>query len=112
MKSPLVIWSALTGAPLIALFGQLTSYALVAPSCHSKNSTVLMVASAAAFSLCAALTALVWWRRLSNRTSAAESAQVSNYNALLLFVALAIGAFFTLVVFVMWIPQWVLSPCA
>lgn len=110
-------WPALLAAPLLALIEQSVVYALSTPTCSSQREAWLHAIPLAFLCLTLLLTAMAWveLRRLRHEgwgtphTDADEGERRRHFVARL---AVWLGALSSLVILALWIPQWVLSPCA
>ena len=88
-------WPALILAPLIALGSISLGYALVTPACERGIVWVLHAVILGSFVLAAAMTALAW----------------TGKDRFLHLVATWCGAFFSLVIAIQWLAQFVVTPC-
>src|SRR5689334_19617691 len=104
-------WPALIMSPLLALANLTTVYALVTPSC-SRQSTGAMQWLSAASLLLSLLFTLMAWRNQRRLAGALASDAASARPHFLAQVAVLVGLLSSLVLFAMWIPQWIVSPCA
>ena len=107
------VWPALLLAPLAALAELVVAYALATPACESQRGALLQALSPAFLLLTLAFTALAWaeaWRRGANVSADDDRAALRPY--FVARVAVWCGALSSLVVFALWIPTWLLSPCA
>jgi hypothetical protein len=108
-------WPALLLAPLLALAEQSIVYALATPTCQTQREAwlhgvpLLFVAAILAFTVMA-------WRQARRQAGAVAPHVDADRRALrgyfLACVAAGIGALSALAIVAMWVPQWVLSPCA
>jgi hypothetical protein len=109
------VWPALLIAPLLALAEQALVYALSTPACQTQREAWLHAVPLAFVALTLLLTAMAWTeaRRLRRDGTPhvdADAATIQRH--FLARLAVWSGALSTLVIVAMWIPQWVLSPCA
>jgi hypothetical protein len=88
-------WPALILAPLIALVSISLGYALVAPACERGTVWVLHALILSCFFIATGTTMLAWTRKVE----------------FLGLVATWCGAFFSLVIAVQWLAQFVVTPC-
>jgi hypothetical protein len=110
------VWPALLLSPMLALAEQSIVYALSTPACQTQREAWLHAVPLLFIALTLCLTAIAWaearrqQRLLPNTASDADGGHVRH----LLFACMAVasGALSSLVILAMWIPQWVLSPCA
>ena len=113
----MLIWPALLLAPLLALAEQSIVYALATPSCETQREAWLHGIPFGFAVLAIALTALAWREAQRLGHANAEAAHVdADAQALgryfLARVAVWSGALSSMVIVALWLPQWVLSPCA
>jgi hypothetical protein len=106
-------WPALLLAPLLALTNQSITYALVTPSCAKQNMLAPHAVAAVSLILCILFTLSAWknyrrWRPGKTETGDAASARES----FLAMVATMVGALSSVVIVAMWLPLFILSPCA
>lgn len=103
------IWLALLAAPAFALSDQSIAYALTGWACASQHIAPMhgVHFGFAALSLAATILAAALWRETAVEPKSAEIAR----RHFLAGLAMALGAFSTLVILAMWIPNWMLSPC-
>jgi hypothetical protein len=88
-------WPALILAPLLALGSISLAYALVTPACERGMVWVLHAVILGSFILALAATALAW----------------TGKDEFLRLVATWCGAFFSLVIAIQWLAQFVVTPC-
>ena len=108
-------WPALLLAPLLALAEQSIVYALSTPACQSQRAAWLHGVPLAFVAATLFLTAMAWGeaRRLAGGAPPhldADRRALRRY--FLACVATGLGALSSLAIVAMWLPQWVLSPCA
>jgi len=106
------LWIALLGVPFLALLAEGINYALVTPACHRHSLDALMGVSIVVFTCCCSATFLAWrcfYRERDKRPT--DAGGLSIQTRFLPFVATLVGSFFSIVVVVMWIPQWLLPAC-
>jgi hypothetical protein len=105
-------WPALLGAPAVVLVNLSVNSALVSRACALQTNAPLEVVTAAAvaFSLFATLIAWRRWGATSVR-AAPDSVALAARPVFLASVATGVGAFSTLTLVAMAVPQWLLSPC-
>jgi hypothetical protein len=103
-------WLALLAAPVFMLTDQSIAYALTGWACASQRIAPMhgVHLGFAALSLAATILAAKLWRETTDEAKSPEIAR----RHFLAGVAVAIGAFSTLVILAMWIPNWMLSPCS
>jgi hypothetical protein len=111
------IWPALLLAPLLALTEQAVVYALATPTCHTQRQAWLHILPVAFAIVTLVFTLMAWVDASRQRAITAGAAhldvdapEVRRY--FLARIAVWCGALSTLVIVAVWIPQWVLSPCA
>jgi hypothetical protein len=110
-------WPGLLIAPLLALAEQSVVYALATPTCQTQREVWLHGVPLAFLVLTLLCTLMAWGRlrRLRGECTREPQADADPGELRGYFVArLAVwsGAMSSLVIAAMWIPQWVLSPCA
>jgi hypothetical protein len=105
-------WPALLGAPAVVLVNLSVNSALESRACALQTNAPLQAVSAAAlaFSLFATLIAWHRWRATSER-AAPDSVALAARPVFLACVATGVGAFSTLTLVAMAVPQWLLSSC-
>jgi hypothetical protein len=113
----MLTWPALLLAPLLALAEQSIVYALATPTCQTQREAWLHGVPLAVILVTLLFTAMAWaqTRRLQRQGRGRPHADADASGVRRYFVArMAVwsGALSTLVVVALWIPQWVLSPCA
>jgi len=104
-------WPALIVSPTLALLNLSAVYALVAPSCNSQSTGAMQWLTAASLLLSLLLTWLAW-RNTRRLPAPPESDAAGGRPHFLALVGSMVGLLSSLVLFAMWVPQWVLSPCA
>ena len=112
-----MIWPALLLAPLLALAEQSVAYALSTPTCQAQAEAWHQLVPLPFALLTIVFTAMAW--RAARQLAAlghdqphldADTRELRrNFAARM---AVWCGGFSTLVIVALWIPQWVLSPCA
>lgn len=105
-------WPALIVAPLLALGCQVVMYALVTPSCSIQ--TRVLIHAVAAASLLAVAVLLVLAVREWHGTGvlpSVDSDMPHNMRRFLAATGIGMAALSGLVILVMWMAVWVLSPC-
>ena len=108
-------WPALLLAPLLALTEQAVVYSLATPTCQSQREAWLHGVPLVFFAASATLTLLAWShaRRLRQAPMPPVDADRRALRPYFLAcVAIGVGALSSLAIVALWIPQWVLSPCA
>ena len=110
-------WPALLLGPVLALAEQSIVYALSTPTCQSQREAWLHGVPLVFMAVTLLFTAMAWGeaRRLRRDGLGAPHADADTRALRRYFVACAatgVGALSTLAIVAMWIPQWVLSPCA
>jgi hypothetical protein len=105
------IWFALLAAPVLALTDESIAYAAVSWACAHQNALALQAVHAPFLAVTAFATAAAWqvWRETRIARPGDETLARRHFIAGL---ATASAGIATLVVFAMWIPTWVLGPCA
>ena len=110
-------WPALLIAPMLALAEQSVVYALATPACQTQHEALMHGVPLAFLVLTLLFTSMAWTRlRRLRRESAppphadADLGPLRDY--FLTRMAVWSGALSSLVIAAMWVPQWVLSPCA
>jgi heme/copper-type cytochrome/quinol oxidase subunit 3 len=106
------IWPALLLAPLVALGEQSIVYALSTPTCQTQREAWLHGVPIVALVLTLLFTAMaaIEWRRLAAAGTAGHPMHQRRF--FLAQMAVGCGALSCLIVLALWLPQWVLSPCA
>jgi hypothetical protein len=111
------IWPALLAAPSLALAHLSVSYALVTPSCAAQHSNWLHLSSVVFLAVAVASTAMAFVeargrarRSVPEATMDSDLAEVRPW--FIASVATLVGLLSSLVIIGIWIPQWLLSPCA
>lgn len=106
-------WPALIVAPLLALGSQAVMYALVTPSCSLQTRLPIHAVAAASLLAVIALTVLAFreWQQASGVRPPMDSDAPHNTQRFLDACATALGALSALVILMMWMGVWVLSPC-
>jgi len=103
-------WPALIVSPLLALANLTAVYALVTPSCSRQSTGAMQWLSVASLLLSLLFTLLAW--RNQRRPAAATPGDAASVRPhFLAQVAMMVGLLSSLVLFAMWIPQWIVSPC-
>jgi len=108
-------WPALLIAPLLALAEQSIVYALATPACQTQREAYLHGIPLVFLLLALLTTWMAWarWRRLQPGPGDAPDADAEGLRGpFIARMAVWSGALSSLVIAAMWIPQWVLSPCA
>lgn len=110
-------WPALLLSPLLALGEQSIVYSLATPTCQTQREEWLHLIPLLFFSVVVLLTAMAFMqvRRLRNEGVASPHLDGDERGLRRYFVArVAVwsGSLSALVIVALWIPQWVLSPCA
>ena len=108
-------WPALLLAPLLALTEQSIVYSLSTPTCQTQREAWLHGVPLVFFLATLALTALAWLeaRRLRGGDAPhldADRRALRRY--FVAWMAVGAGALSSLAIAALWVPQWVLSPCA
>jgi hypothetical protein len=112
----MLIWPALLLAPLSALTEQSIVYALSTPTCQTQREAWLHGIPLVFLALTLLFTAMAWTESRRLRGAVADAAHVDAdargmRRYFLARVAVWSGALSSLIIFALWIPQWVLSPC-
>jgi hypothetical protein len=110
------IWLALLIAPSLALACQTLMYSLVTPSCSLQTRVAIHGVALACLLLAALFTLLARgdWRRFATAASHgpdSDGADRPTSRRFLAVTATAVGALSSLLIFMMWVAAWVLSPC-
>jgi hypothetical protein len=110
------IWPALLLAPLAALTEQSIVYALSTPTCQTQREAWLHAVPLVFLALTLVFTVMAWAESRRLRGSVADAAHVDAdarglRRCFLARLAVWSGALSSLIIFALWIPQWVLSPC-
>jgi hypothetical protein len=120
-NSILPVWPALLIAPLLGLADLSIAYALVTPACATQQTAWLHLASASFLGLSLLFTAMAIVeerRRKSDSLPRSEANHGADSDAdatrplFTARVAVLVGLLSSLVIIGIWIPQWLLSPCA
>jgi hypothetical protein len=113
------IWPALIVAPSLALTHLSVAYALVTPACAAQHTGWLHGTSAVFLAASIAFTAMAFAEsRRRARTLGPGSGPRADSDLrgarpyFMAQVAVSIGLLSSLVIVGIWIPQWLLSPCA
>lgn len=104
------IWLALLAAPILMLADQSIAYGTAGWSCAEQNRIALHAVHAVFFAATAVFTWMAW-RRWRGSVPAPQGDEAVAARHFLAGIAMASGAFSTLVIAAMWLPNWVLSPC-
>jgi hypothetical protein len=104
-------WPAMIASPTLALLNLAAVYALVTPSCRSQGAAAMQWLTAFSLLLSLAFTFMAW-RNTRRLPAPAESDAAGGRAHFLAQVGSMVGLLSSLVLFVMWVPQWILSPCA
>jgi hypothetical protein len=110
------IWLALLVAPSLALACQGIMYSLVTPSCSMQTRVLIHAVAFACLALALLFTLLArgQWRQLAPAAPYgpdSDGADRPTSRRFLAVTATAVGALSCLVILMMWIAAWVLSPC-
>ena len=107
------VWPALVLAPLTALAQQSAMYALVPEACNRHLLGGVHAIAALAVLATAGMTwsALRCWLRRGQAETGQEPPQEGRRHTMALVAAMT-GAFSTVVCIAMWLPVWMVSPCA
>jgi hypothetical protein len=110
------IWLALLFAPTLALACQTIMYSLVTPSCSVQTRVAIHAVALACLALAAAFTLMArgYWREIAPAAPHGpdhDGADRPTSRRFLAVVATAVGGLSVLVILMMWIAAWVLSPC-
>jgi hypothetical protein len=105
-------WFALIVAPLVALFDQVATFALVDWSCAHQRTLPLHLVHAAClvFTLCIAIAA--WASRRESSQANTDSSEVSRQRRFLEGIAIPVALFAMLAIAAMWIPTWLIAACS
>lgn len=104
-------WPALILSPTLALTNLGLVYALVTPSCRGQSTAAMQWLTALSLLLSLLFTYFAW-RNACRLPAPAESDAAGGRPHFLALVAGMTGLLSSLVLLAMWLPQWVLSPCA
>ena len=110
------IWLALLVAPSLALACQTFMYSLVTPSCSLQTRVLIHAVAFASLALALLFTLMArgHWRSIALAAPHGpdhDAADRPTSRRFLAVVATAVGALSVLVILMMWIAAWVLSPC-
>jgi heme A synthase len=109
-------WLGLVLAPSIALGAQSVMYSMVTPECSAQTRMGMHVAAAVALVLILALAARSFGESSLHRHDPAcadsDAAHALAARRFLANLATAVATLSALVILGMWVPLWVLSPCA
>jgi len=110
------IWLALLIAPSLALACQSIMYSLVTPSCSVQTRVAIHAVALACLALAAVFTLMArgYWRTIAMAAPHGpdhDGADRPTSRRFLAVVATAVGGLSVLVILMMWIAAWVLSPC-
>ena len=102
-------WLALLAAPILLLWDQSIAYALSGWACATQHIAPMHAVhfGFAALTLAATIMAVTLWRETARAPAGPSNAR----RHFLAGLAVASGAFSTLVILALWIPNWMLSPC-
>jgi hypothetical protein len=111
------IWPALLAAPLLSLTHLSIAFALVTPACAAQQTEWLHLSSAGFLVLAVVFTAMAVAEARRRAGLAVPEATVDSDLAsvrpwFIARVASLVGLLSSLVIVGIWIPQWLLSPCA
>ena len=111
------IWPALLASPSLALAHLSVAYALVTPSCAAQHKGWLHLSSVVFLVLAIVFTAMAFGEarrraRLTVPEATLDSDLAEARPRFIAGVATLVGLLSTLVMLGIWIPQWLLSPCA
>jgi len=104
----MAIWPALIVVPLLALADQSVAYALAPWLCAKQNALSGHVVHAV-FLLAMIIASVPAWRAM--RRLAPREKEASESAPVLAVVGSLIALLSITILFALWIPQWVLSPC-
>ncbi|MDR5741437.1 MULTISPECIES: hypothetical protein [unclassified Caballeronia] len=108
----MLTWPALLFAPSLLLGLLSVNYALVEPSCHLQSMALLNGVSASSLAISVVCTALAFARWRAARREADPSAPgLTSRPGFIAAVATGVGALSSLAIFVISLPQWLLSAC-
>ena len=107
------VWPALVLAPLTALAQQSAMYALVPEACNRHLVGAVHAVAAVAVLACAGMTwhALRAWLRTGQPQTGQPADDEGRPHTMALIAAMT-GLFSTVVSIAMWLPVWMVSPCA
>jgi ABC-type transport system involved in cytochrome bd biosynthesis fused ATPase/permease subunit len=103
-------WPALILAPALALANLSVLYALATPVCARQTTAPLHWTSAVSLAL-ALLFTLLAWRNRHHAADPPQSDAMEKRPHFLATVATMVGALSALIIFGLWLPQWIVSPC-
>jgi hypothetical protein len=111
-RTGIPIWWGLLAAPTLVLGTQSINYALVQFACARRSHLALDMVSALsiAFSLGAAWFAWRRWRWESQPFDASYAPRDARA-AFIALMSMIVAALCALIQIMMWLPQWLLSPC-
>jgi hypothetical protein len=104
-------WPALILSPTLALANLSIVYALVTPSC-SRQSTGAMHWVTVLSLLLSLLFTFIAWRNQRQLAAPPQSDAAPGRPHFVAMVATMVGLLSSLVIFAIWLPQWILSPCS
>ena len=104
-------WPALILSPTLALTNLSVVYALVTPSCRGQTTAAMHWLTALSL-LMSLLFTFFAWRNTRALPAPPESDAAGGRPHFLALVAGMVGLLSSLVLLAMWLPQWILSPCA
>jgi hypothetical protein len=110
-------WPALLLAPLLALAEQSIVYALATPTCETQREAWLHGVPLGFIAVTLLFTGMAWVevQRLRRDGLAAPHLDADRRalrRYFVAWVAVGLGALSSLAIAALWVPQWVLSPCA
>jgi hypothetical protein len=110
------IWLALLMAPSLALACQSIMYALVTPSCSVQTRVAIHAVALVCLALATLFTLMArgYWRGIALAAPHgpdSDGADRPSNRRFLAVTATAVGGLSALVILMMWIAAWVLSPC-
>jgi len=110
------IWLALLAAPSIALACQSIMYSLVTPSCSVQTRVMIHLVALVSLAACVVFTLMAhgYGHRALHAASGGPDSDEGDRATSRRFLAIsasAVGAISSLVILMMWVAAWVLSPC-
>ena len=106
------IWLALIVAPLLALGDQAIAFALVGPGCAGQTTTMLHLSHALFLAFTTIVTVGAWRRWLETAPARVTHPDGAVQRHFLAGVATTVAAFSAVAIAAMWLPTWLISPCA
>jgi len=102
-------WPALILSPTLALANLSIVYALVTPSCGRQSTGAMHWVTVLSLLLSLLFTFIAW--RNQRQLAPPQSDAAPGRPHFVAMVATMVGLLSSLVIFAIWLPQWILSPC-